>query len=1196
MMNRFFVVFFVTLGCFLPNAFATAINYSQGQCITLPTLFRKANPCAGTVNYPFYLAPGQSIATLTVASQQALNNTALLQFSSPCLKKIIAYKCSKIYLKCHTNVVLSDTTTYNTLIYPPMADNYPVPFQKPCLSVCTDLLTSCPMASLYVPLFGNPNCANALYDYSAGNVVTLPNRFDTSNNAAQCFTLDNTNVPVGTATEQYIDHYAAPCSGYVGTFFVPPGNKLNAALTVTQPPGFIQGLINDQLESALQGASSLPPTCFNAVKKFLCYSTFLKPVQQTLNESLYNAGFGAQYTAINSQVPGLLANSFWIPQYPDVSVCQNYISSCPASAITSLSTVNSIFNPKQCNGTTSPLPGSPLTFPITTQVVASVSTPIGNLVFKSGPNSNLYNVAAEKNTVQSVGTTGMDFTTGKCVSLPTLSQYRYFNPCAGVVNYPFYLAPGESLDTLMAKAQHALNHTALSQLPSTCLSNVVSYQCSKIYLKCKSDVVISDKTTYNFAIYNQPDIATNFGLPFQRPCSTVCTDMATTCASSLYPVIFGTIDCNNRYDYSYGNVVGTALPYQFDISNNNAQCFKPQFLPVAAITEDYLIGPDAPCSGLVDTFLVPPGNKLLSTFTVLQSPYAEQQLMNTKINTVLQQAALFPPSCYNAVKQYACYTTFINPTSVSVSTALTNNGLSAFSTILASLYTGVLSKSLIVPQFPQQSVCTNFQTSCASVKSFILANNPSMWPNCSSFVTGSTTALSFPTTNQIVASVVAPFGTLSLSSGPNNNLYSNATEMNVDTVPVSPPGIDFTQGQCISLPATAEYRLVNPCAGVVNYPFYLAPGESLTTLATKAKNALNHTALQQLPSTCLSNVVSLQCSKIYLKCKSDVVISDKTTYNFALYATNGINVNFGVPFIRPCSSVCTDVVSSCAGSVYSAIFGTLDCATHKDYSYGNVIGKALPYRYDNTNSLLNCFVTQSKPVAGASEQYKNVDGAPCAGYVDTFLMPPGYKLDPSFTLLQAPGTIQNLINAKFSTAFSSLPAFLPTDCTYSLRQYLCYSTFIGTTSISINQALINNHLDIYTSFINANFPGLLSQSLTIPAFPPKSVCTNYAQACAVVVPQLAAKNPLLNPNCDQIVPGTPAKMFPTSVQAVASVTVPFGSLVLTSGPNANLYYNSSEEAYNAYEPSCPEGFVIPENPEHGDVKWVSGTACAMACR
>jgi hypothetical protein len=1194
MMNRFLVTLFVILGCFLPKVFATTINYSQGQCITLPTLLRKANPCAGTVNYPFYLAPGQSVASLTIAAQQALNNTALLQFSQGCLQKIIAYKCSKIYLKCHSNVVLSDTNTYNTQIYP--SDNFPVPFQKPCLSVCTDLVTSCPnLASLYVPLFGNPNCANALFDYSAGDVVTLPKRFDLTNNAAQCFTLDST-VLVGTATEQYTTHFDAPCSGYVGTFFVPPGNKLNAALTVTQPPGFIQGLINDQLESALQGASSLPSSCFTAVKKFLCYSTFLKPVQQTLNESLYNAGLGGSYAAINSQVPGLLANSFWIPQYPDVSACQNYVSSCPASAIASLSTANSIFNPKHCNGTVSPAPGSPLAFPTSVQVVASVSTPVGHLVFESGPNTNLYDVTAEKNKVQSVGTAGVAFTAGKCVNLPTLPQYRYFNPCAGVVDYSFYLAPGETLDTLMAKAQTALNNVALSQLPSTCLSNVVAYQCSTIYLKCKSDVVVTDTTTYNYGVYNQPDISTTYGLPFQRPCSSVCTDMATTCASSIYPIIFGTVDCNNRYDYSGGNVVGTALPYQFDISNNHAQCFTPQIKPVASITEDYITGSDAPCSGLVDTFLVPPGNKLLSSFSVLQAPYAEQQLINSKINTALQQAALFPPACYNAVKQYACYSNLITPTSVSVNTALANNGLSAYATIIASLYTGILSKSLSIPQFPPQSVCTNFQTACAPVKSFILANNPSMWPNCSAFVTGSTTAHLFPTSNQVVATVVSPFGSLALSSGPNTNLYSNSTELNVDTVPLTRTGIDFTQGQCISLPATAEYRLINPCSGVVNYPFYLPPGETLNTLTTKAKNALNNTALQQLPSTCLSNVVSLQCSKIYLKCKTDVVISDTSTYNNALYAANGIGVSFGVPFIRPCSSVCTDVVNSCASSVYSAIFGTLDCSSHKDYSYGNVLGKALPYRYDISNTLTNCFIPQSKPVAGATEQYKNVEGAPCAGYVDTFLMPPGYKLDASFTLLQSPGTIQNLINAKFSIAFSSLPAFLSTDCTYSLKQYLCYSTFIGTTSITVNQALINNNLQLYQTFVNANFPGLLSQSLTIPAFPPRSVCTNYAHACAAVIPQLAAKNPLLNPNCEQIVPGTPAKMFPITVQAVAAVTVPFGSLVLTSGPNANLYYNSSQEAYNAYEPSCPEGFVIPEHPEHGDIKWVSGTACAMACR
>ena len=63
--------------------------------------------------------------------------------------------------------------------------------------------------------------------------------------------------------------------------------------------------------------------------------------------------------------------------------------------------------------------------------------------------------------------------------------------------------------------------------------------------------------------------------------------------------------------------------------------------------------------------------------------------------------------------------------------------------------------------------------------------------------------------------------------------------------------VDFTHGSCQSFPALnteegKKLRLINPCVGVVNYPFYLAPGSSLKSMQTAARNALAGASLTQL--------------------------------------------------------------------------------------------------------------------------------------------------------------------------------------------------------------------------------------------------------------------------------------------------------------------------------------------------------------
>jgi hypothetical protein len=787
---------------------------------------------------------------------------------------------------------------------------------------------------------------------------------------------------------------------------------------------------------------------------------------------------------------------------------------------------------------------------------------------------------------------GVDFTKGQCLLLPSLTTpegktARLTNPCVGVVNYPFYVKQGSTLATLETTARTALGGINLMQLGSGCLPNVIALTCANIYLKCFPGVDVTNTATYDPSTYNS--VQQTFGLPFQRPCKTVCSTVSTTCATSLLSLISTAPNCTAHQDYSMGNVAG-ATPNQYDATT--ATCFSPTTPPatVGSPSEAYTISSNpavAPCSGYVQNMFVPPASKLDATLTPIQLPGVVQKLMNTAVSAGFANLPSFlPPDCKESVQQLICRSTFLKPMTETLQQGLTYSSIVLSPPVMAKA-APLLANKLTFPRYPVKSVCYDLNLKCAAFLPQMKTINPTLDGNCSKVVNGVSI---FPDHTQTIASlpVSSPLitGTVKFYTIPNNNTYFNVTQINTK--------MDLKQGQCASLPslATAEgkiARLVNPCVGVVDYPFYVKPGDTLKSLETAARTLLGSLNLMQLGSTCIPNYIALTCANIYLKCVPNVDVANPTTYDLSTY--NSVGQTFGLPFQRPCKSVCGAAATGCATSLLAVLGSPMNCSANQDYSYGNVYS-AQPDAYGTNPATCFSPVTPPAGTGAPSEPYiVNSDPkvAPCSGFVDQMFVPPASKINASFTPIQLPGTVQTMLNTAVAAGFSNLPPYLPPACHDSLQEYVCRTTFLKPMTETLKQALI------YSGKVPpAKLTPFLPNKLTFPSYPTKKVCTDFSQNCKAILPNLVIKNPALAPNCSKVVAGI--AQFPDKNQTISTIVTPnplIGTLSFYSTPNSAPYFSAAER--QQYVPQCPTGYVFPEDPNNEDVIRIGETACALGC-
>ena len=353
--------------------------------------------CSDAVDYDFYVPTHTSLADLEEMARSLLNNSAYQYFiPNACLVSLKKLVCANVYLKCQPGVDLSDTSTWNTNIYPSLGQyvpSIPLPYQRPCMSVCTSVTSDC-YGLLKLSVFSyNPSCsATKNYGGVSNSSYSTPAQYDSSNNASVCNAM-SVSIAVGEAKEAY---QGSVCSGIVTDVYIPPSSALPiGGLAPVRAPYVIQG----ELEALLSAKMGMLPVwmksdCHMSLRKLLCSSVFLSAetinIHSLLSRSLTTAAMSLLTLRLTSM--GVSASHFYgldvsLPSYPHYDVCVTMVSSCASLALRS--NVSSLH--PNCNGTATLSNGLVVRkFPTANQTILSIPLGLlGSVAMQTGPNTML---------------------------------------------------------------------------------------------------------------------------------------------------------------------------------------------------------------------------------------------------------------------------------------------------------------------------------------------------------------------------------------------------------------------------------------------------------------------------------------------------------------------------------------------------------------------------------------------------------------------------------------------------------------------------------------------------------------------------------------------------------------------------------------------------------------------------------------
>lgn len=396
---------FVCLGCCLIGALAAAVDLASsptGSCHHLDGTHEEKlrNPCSSVVDYDFFVPQGLSMHDLEVQARNILNSSIVVVVAPSCGQRVVALFCAQIYLKCYSGVNFADVTTYNRNIYQQnISIDFPVPFYRPCGSLCAEVRQYC-SPTLYAFASTLPNC-NARYDYSFGQPppgLTLnPFRYEKPDNLTLCHRTKL--IPFAGQVENYLHNDGTSfCSGFAGRVFTPPGTAVNASYTVIQAPGVSQNVTFDLINNATKRIPVfMGEDCLRALKKYLCYQALLPVMSVTLRQALvWSQKPSSLITQIaNSPNAPALGLSIYVPMMANRSVCEEYAQTCKRFIATSTS-ANMVPN---CTSFARNRPGV-YAWPIADQTITTVTTTgiLGDVKFYSSPANDsvlYYNSAQE---------------------------------------------------------------------------------------------------------------------------------------------------------------------------------------------------------------------------------------------------------------------------------------------------------------------------------------------------------------------------------------------------------------------------------------------------------------------------------------------------------------------------------------------------------------------------------------------------------------------------------------------------------------------------------------------------------------------------------------------------------------------------------------------------------------------------------
>eukprot|EP01034_Spumella_vulgaris_P029425 gene29425-36479_t len=211
----------------------------------------------------------------------------------------------------------------------------------------------------------------------------------------------------------------------------------------------------------------------------------------------------------------------------------------------------------------------------------------------------------------------------------------------------------------------------------------------------------------------------------------------------------------------------------YDQNATSAKCFTPRTdQRIAASTEVYqYANTSGVCAGLIDTMYIPPGNKVEPYFASLQEPYAVQEQIEMQLRAKVKAfPAWLNNKCHLAMLRYLCGTVYPRSEVKLMRTVILESPypLPLLVNTIGSTYPTLLNTAIELPSFPRESICLDFQESCAAF--IIQANNSALTPNCTSLATGATYR-KYPSKSQVVATSVTNGYLLTFITSPYNMTY-----------------------------------------------------------------------------------------------------------------------------------------------------------------------------------------------------------------------------------------------------------------------------------------------------------------------------------------------------------------------------------------------------------------------------------------
>lgn len=281
----------------------TSVHASTFSCERLPEQYTPYLFCSGVVLYDFFLPDGTSVADLD-SQARGLAAYANTLFPSSCLSDMKKLICASIYNPCAPGVVDGNFSTYQDGALTPSGTAVPLPFQRPCRSLC--------VATTYL----GDSCAGRLEAFGAATDCDMNNSllldiptFDSSNDPTVCNDLGYA-AGVSVVAEPSEPYIGSVCSGLVEEYYVPPSNTIDPNFAPLLPP-FVAQTVMEYGIAALEQAIPrfLESECLTSQRKYICSLAFMKPFR-------------------SEDLLGIIGNAIYLPSYPHQDICASYVDDC----------------------------------------------------------------------------------------------------------------------------------------------------------------------------------------------------------------------------------------------------------------------------------------------------------------------------------------------------------------------------------------------------------------------------------------------------------------------------------------------------------------------------------------------------------------------------------------------------------------------------------------------------------------------------------------------------------------------------------------------------------------------------------------------------------------------------------------------------------------------------------------------------